>query len=212
MFRDDRGSSKRRVVRPLSLLRLLLAILLAGAAAACESGTPRDDRPVAQIAPALRFVTPPPAALGYAIEVHQFITARYGRAANGFEGLLSVAPDKLQLVGLDGFGRRAMTIARSGDVVAFEREPWFPADLEAANILADIAIIYWPEEAVRQGLSGTRAVVETTAAERRITLDGEEIVHVAYDAGSQHPWDGPVHYRNAAFGYELALRSVVLQR
>jgi hypothetical protein len=212
MFRDNRGSSKCRVLRPLSLLRLLLAILLAGAAAACASGTAPNDRTVAQIAPAVRFVTPPPAALGYPIEVHQFITARYGRESISFEGLLSVAPEKLQLVGLDGFGRRAMTIARIGDVVAFEREPWFPADLEAANILADIAIIYWPEQAVREGLAGTRAIVETTATERRITLDGEEIVHVAYDAGPQHPWDGPVHYRNAAFGYELALRSEVLQR
>jgi hypothetical protein len=189
--------------------RLISALLLV-IAAGCADRLPAPKDPL--IAPDLRFAIPPPQALGYSIEVRQLIAARYRDELQSFEGLLSVAGDRLLLVALDGFGRRALTVEETGAGFTFTREKWVPASLDPANILADIAIIYWPVEAVRAGLAGTAAAVASAPDRRLITIGGREIIRVDYEAGEDHAWDGPVRYRNIAFGYELNLRSVVIRR
>src|SRR5437870_5179782 len=116
------------------MLRPLIALVLAAASGACAARS--EDPTSAYLAPGLRFATPPPRALGYSIEVRQLITARYGGELQSFEGILSIAGDRLQLINLDGFGRRAMTIERTGNALTYAREPWVPESLNPANILA----------------------------------------------------------------------------
>lgn len=191
-----------------ALLRLFL--LLALCAAGCTGPGPAPTGTL--IAPELRFATPPPRALGYAIEVRQLVTARYRDEGYTFEGVLSVTPERLRIVNLDPFGRRALSIERDDEHLSYQREPFVPAALDPANVVADIALIYWPEEAVRAGLAGTGAEVETTERRRRVTRGGRDIVEIEYEKGWEHAWEGGVRYRNAAFGYELSLRSSVIAR
>jgi len=191
-------------------MRPPFALLLALFLPACAASSPHERADVAFIAPGVQFVTPGPEELGYRINAVQLVIARYGAEQFVFEGHISAAPDRLTLVALDAFGRRALTATRSRDEVVFEPADWLPSSLRAANILADMAIVYWPEEAIRRALVGTAATLETHAGERRIVVGGNELIRVSYETGAGSPWTGVAHYRNAAFGYDLDLRSRVM--
>jgi hypothetical protein len=166
----------------------------------------------AQIAPDLRFEVPAPRELGYGVNVVQLVTARYGGEAQVFEAHLAVAPERLTMIAFDAFGRRAFTLSSDGDRMTLETAPGLPQGLNAANILADVAIVYWPAAAVRHALDGSAAVLQTGERWRAILADGREIIRVSYDAPPGTGWAGAAHYRNNAFGYELDLRSRVVER
>jgi hypothetical protein len=143
----------------------------------CASTEGRVATP-ALIGPDLQFVIPGPQQLGQAVDVVQLITARYRDRIFVFEGRLSARPEWLQLVGLDGFGRRALSIVWDGDHVSFDAAPWLPDALKPENILADIAIVYWPEQAVRRGLAESNAELRADLRQRSISMQGEDIIQV----------------------------------
>jgi hypothetical protein len=190
--------------------RACLALACSAVLGACASSEHRTTKP-AHIAPDVEFVIPGPQDLGQCANVSQLITARYRDRTFVFEGRLSASPERLQLVGLDGFGRRALSIVWDGDQVSFDPAPWLPDALKPENILADIAIIYWPEEAVRRGLAGSDAVLRTVQRERSITMHGDNIITVTYDTPNRETWARSAKYRNMAFDYELDLRSVAVE-
>ncbi|HZB90198.1 MAG TPA: DUF3261 domain-containing protein [Stellaceae bacterium] len=161
-----------------------------------------------EIAPHLRFRIPSPGELGYSISAEQLVTARYRDQVRSFEAHLSVAPDHLVLIGFDPFGGRALTVTWGADAIRFETEPGLPEGLNPGNILADLAIVYWPAAAVRRALP---AAVELRTGERSrsIIADGREIIRVDYDRPFEAGWPSHAHYRNEAFGYALDLQSTV---
>jgi len=183
-----------------------MVLVLAGLLSGC-SAPPREA--AAFIAPGVRFALPGPSALGYRMNAAQIITARFRGDVQVFEAHVSVSPERLMLVGLDPFGRRALTVTLSDTGIAVDAAPWLPTGLKAENILADIAIIYWPEEAVRRALSSTNAVLRVDPGGRSILAGGQEVVRVDYASQQSEAWSGAARYRNNAFDYELDLRSVV---
>jgi hypothetical protein len=187
------------------LIALLAALSLGGCATAPES-LPAD---VALIAPDVRFVTPGPQELGLTLNAVQLVTARYGEEQFVFEGHVSASPQRVTLIAIDSLGRRALTATRTSDQLVFEPAPWVPESLRAANILADMAIVYWPEDAIRRALAGSTATLRSGKGDRAIVIDGREIVHVDYEGDPDEPWNGRARYRNVAFGYALDLRSVL---
>ena len=126
-----------------------------------------------------------------------------------FEAHLSVSPERLTLIGLDPFGRRALTLTMTDAGMTVDKASWLPQGLRPENILADVAIVYWPEDAVRRGLARTDAVLTSDGRGRSIIAGGREVVRVNYGPRHGDSWAGAVHYRNSAFGYELDLRSAV---
>lgn len=185
--------------------RCLVALLaLCGCVAA-----PQDDAG-ASLAPGLRFATPAPRDLGAAVQVVQMITARYRGETYVFETQLSISPDHLTMVGLDPLGRRAMTLTSTEAGVTAQTASWLPVFIKPTNILADMAVVYWPTESVRRGLAGSAAELRADARQRTITLDGREIIRVDYEELHGPSWSGAVRYRNSALGYELMLRSVTV--
>lgn len=188
----------------MRLFLVLFSVALAGCAIAQDPGAD------ALIAPDLRFATPGPGALGREIDAVQMITAHYRDQSFTFEGRISVAPDKLVLAGLDGFGRRAITVTRTSQGIDIDAAPWLPASLRAANILADLAMLYWPESAVQGGLSGPEAVVKSEGKVRSILWRGKEVVHIDYETSGQDHWGESARLRNPAFVYELDSRSAVI--
>src|SRR5262245_34841069 len=110
------------------------------------------DPTAPMIGPGQRLNLPRPADLGRTTLVTQLITASgYGQTFV-LEVNLSVTPERVTLVGLDGVGRRAITITWTDQTVVAETAPWVPETLRPGVMLADIVMIYWPEAAVRRAL------------------------------------------------------------
>jgi len=191
------------VTKPLSRLRCAtLAALIALGLTACAAPPPPPDPGRVTVAPGITLALPSPAALGRSVDAVQIVTARHRGDIFVFEGRLSVGPDRLLLVGTDSLGRRAMTVTWSQGQIAVERAAWLPESLRPENILADIVLLYWPEAAVRPGLTG--ADLTEQAGERAI---GSAIL-VSWQGD---PWNGTAHLRNLAWEYELDVRSVLVE-
>lgn len=191
----------------MSPARLRLIAIALGTLAGCAT-TPQPEAS-ALIAPELRFAIPGPRELGYRVDASQLVTAHFRGDTQVFEAHLTVSPERLTFVGLDPLGRRALTVISTDAGISVDAAPWLPAGLKAENILADIAIMYWPEEAVRRGLSSSAAILHADPHERSITAAGREIIHVDYGPRQGESWAGSARYRNIAFGYELDLQSAV---
>ncbi len=181
---------------------LLLALPLAGCAT-----VPPPPADTAFIAPGVAFRVPAPALLRQSVAVAQTVQANYGGMAMVFEAQIAITPAGLDLVALDGLGRRALTIGWHGAAPVVEAAPWLPAQVNAANMLADIALIYWPEALLRPALAAAGAGLEVAGPRRSVVAGGQEVVRVALP---QPGWGGRALLQNLAFGYSLDVQSVLL--
>ncbi len=187
---------------------ILTVFLLIGTLAGCAAA-PQPQSASALIGPDLRFAIPSPRELGRSVDATQLVTAHFRGQTQVFEAHISVSPERLTFIGLDPLGRRALTVTQSDAGITVDAAPWLPSGLRAENILADVAIVYWPEEAVRRGLSRTAATLHADGHERTITANGRDIVRVEYERRQGNTWAGAARYQNVAFGYELDLQSTV---
>jgi len=208
-----------RTTTAMHLLGVIVGVSLglAGCApvSATPSGPPNAQVPNAQVpngqvivAPGITFVLPPPATLGRSVEAQQLVTARYRNDTFAFEASISVTPARLLLVGTDMLGRRAMTIEWTGNDLKVEAAPWVPAELRARNVIADIMLAHWPQNAVRAGLAPAGALREVDPGHRMIALDGRDVIRIDREDGAAGSWSGRWLYRNLAWGYELDIQSV----
>jgi hypothetical protein len=189
----------------LRSLLILLMIFSAGCAVRYEL-SPGGTR----IAPGLELLLPTPRELGYSIEATQLITARFADKVQVFQAYVSVSPEKITLIALDPFGNRALTVTVTDDAIHTEAAPIVPSVLHAENILADLALVYWPASSIQRRLEGTSASLYDDESERKITVDGREVVQVKYESPHEHSWAKHAHLRNIAYGYELDLQSTVI--
>jgi uncharacterized protein DUF3261 len=183
-----------------------VAILaVAGTGAACVQG---PVKPVdALIAPGVTFAIPAAHELGRGVDVVQLVTARYRDQTYVFESHITVTRDGLGFIGLGPFGGRALSIRFDDWGIVTEAAPELPRTLNAQNILADLAIIYWPAASVSRGLAGSPAALREDTASRSIWADGSELVHVAYATDRADAWNAVTRYRNLAFGYDIEIQS-----
>ncbi len=170
---------------------------------------PSGQVPDAQVmvAPGVTFALPSPATLGRSVEAQQLVTARYRNDTFAFEASISVTPARLLLVGTDMLGRRAMTIEWTGNDLTFEAAPWLPAELRARNIIADIMLAHWPQNAVRAGLAPAHALQQADPGHRAIVVDGRDMIRIDREDGAAGSWSGRWLYRNLGWGYQLDIQS-----
>ena len=183
--------------------RLCLALLLLLPACSHQPPVPQDQ---AIIAPGLSIAVPGPEAIGKDALISQTVTAQFRGESFVLQGYLNLGPTSLELAALDGFGRRLFTIRWQNGAFDYQPTPAMPGELRPANMLADIALIYWPADALRPVLARAGATLTETAASRSISFGGREVIHVDYETG--RGWTGHAAYRNLAFGYNLDIRSV----
>jgi uncharacterized protein DUF3261 len=184
----------------------IATLQLAGGCAMTDRNPP-DTLPM--IAPGHVLVLPQPGDLGRSVEATQLITVRRGSDIHAFEGHISVTPERLLLVGLDGMGRRALTLTwdKSGKVSGATAK-WMKDPVPPGPMLADLIVLYWPEASVRGALAGADATLVAKPGSRSVMADGAEILHVDFQGSAQASWSGSLRYRNDAWGYEIDVQSV----
>jgi len=188
-----------------------ILVLLAGCAAILKALPPPSDPNALLIGPGQQLNLPRAADLGRSILATQLITMRgYGQTFV-LEVNLSVTPERVTLVGLDGMGRRAITITWIDQNVSAETAPWVPETLRPGSILADIILIYWPEATVRGALPVGGELLQE-ARGRTIRVNGKDVLRVDYGWAAGARWDGSLRYSNFAWGYEVEVQSSEIRR
>nr|WP_298689274.1 DUF3261 domain-containing protein [uncultured Dongia sp.] len=175
----------------------------------CATVPVADEANSPYFAPNHLLTLPQPGDLGRPLEMSQMITVRHDNDVFAFEGHIGVTPERFYLVGVDGMGRRAMSVAwdKSGKITA-ERADWLPAAVRPGPMLADIILIYWPATVLRPALENAGAVLVDGPTSRSISIDGKEILKIDYLAGGPQATTGRLRYRNSAWGYEIDVQSV----
>ncbi len=189
--------------RPHGIVLLLLGVL---AACTTSPDARRPPGPV-RIGRELYLNLPQPGELGRAVEAVQLVAAHYGGQTYLFESRISATPDSFTFLGIDTMGRRAMTITWTDTGVIAEKASWLPAALRPENLLADMVLIYWPDDTVRRSLSGGKLLSST--AGRTVFSGGQETIRVDYQPADSDPWNGRLRFRNIAWDYALEIQSRV---
>lgn len=183
---------------------LTLILMLCGCASTAPNLIPPET---VKISPDVALTMPSPADLGRPVEATQLVTVHYGDQNFAFEAHISATPEHFLLVGLDLMGRKIMTINWTKEGISFDTAPWVPSQLRAENILADIVLLYWPDNIVRKSL-GDSAKLIGNAQSRTITFDHKKVWQADYQLNSKHDlWSGKLHYRNLAWGYDFDVQS-----
>jgi hypothetical protein len=183
----------------------LLSLLLSACAAPAEM-QPSDSATL--FAPNRSLALPRLADLGRNVQAMQLITVQRDSDTYVFEGQISITPERFLLVGTDPMGRRAMTVTWTDGGMTTETAPWMPSALRPDSMLADIVMLYWPEDVVRRAIAPAGADLVADARSRTVRIDGRDVLHVDYDATGTGPWTGTLHYANRGWGYEITVQSV----
>ncbi len=157
----------------------------------------------ALIGPDAIFVIPPPSVLNISVDATQQIVAHYHGQSFSFVAQVQITPQELDLAALDGLGRRALTVAWKGNTIDYKPATWLPASVRPADILTDIALVFWP----RNALAGTGVTVTETPTRRTISANGHDLIVVEYASGTG--WNRAAKLKNIAFGYEIDIQSAV---
>ncbi|HEX3675571.1 MAG TPA: DUF3261 domain-containing protein [Rhizomicrobium sp.] len=186
-------------------MRRLSAFVLIASLSACASIPTAPALPDNQslIGPNTIFVIPPPSALNTTVNATQQIVAHYHGQSFSFQAQLQLTPQELDLAALDGFGRRALTVTWKGSAIDYQPAPWLPASVRPADILTDIALVFWPQTA----LAGSGVTVAETAKRRTISANGHDLIVVDYGDGAG--WNRTAKLKNLSFGYEIDIQSAV---
>lgn len=176
----------------------------------CASVSPPLPGGAVAMAPGLVLQLPPLEALGRKVEVVQNVVARYGSQTIAFEGRISATPEGFVMVCSDALGRRAVSVNWTKMGVIYDVADWVPASLRPQNMLADLIVMYWPQEVVSAALPG--ATVTTSATGRTVVQDGKVLMQVAYaPATAGDIWTGQTRYRNTLWNYSLTIDQAALE-
>lgn len=184
-------------------------LLLAG----CASAPPQPMTPPladneALLAPRTRFAVPPPSALGQTIAVAQTIVARFRDQSFAFDAQLQINPEELDLVALDSLGRRSLTVTWKDGKIESTAAPWLPSFVRPADILADIMIVYGPEQVVSSSAASAGAALTIKDNQRMIAAGSRKLIVVKYGAGEG--WNRSAKLHNFAFDYDIAIQSAAM--
>ncbi len=190
--------------------RKLCVPALACLVAAC-AGTPRSAPPLppddrAMLAPDLSCAVPAPGPMLEPASADQAITAHFRDRSFSFEAQIQSSPSGIDLVAIDALGRRGLTAGWHNGRLEATRASWLPPIVRAADIVTDIAIVYWPLEAIAPALAACGAVVKDQDGVRTISANGPDLLTITYGPGQG--WSRPAHLQSHAFGLSIDIQSI----
>ncbi len=186
------------------LAAIVLALVLMGCAGVPKPPPGLGDNQ-AIIAPKVILTIPPPSAAGRSVDLAQSIVATFHGQSYALDMQIAIGTDRLDLVAMDGFGRRALTVSWKDNVPRFEKADWLPPVFRPADILAAFVIAYWPDKIVAAAINDPSVQVATKDGVRRISRGGHDLITVSYGPGQE--WNRTAVLKNLAFGYEIAIQS-----
>jgi hypothetical protein len=144
------------------------------------------------------------------VDVTQKVHATWqnGQSAD-FEARLSMAPGHVRMVMLDQMGRRAMQVNWSRTELDFQRANWMPDAFDPARMLADLMMVYWPTDILRDALPSNMVLVSNPENRQIATLDenGDDTPYTAITYPAPDRWQGEASLTNIRDGYKLLIRS-----
>ena len=190
----------------MTLVRIVLCVLsltLAG----CATPTAQAIEGEVFIAPGLRFTLPSWSMPERPVEATQILSGRSGDKSFSFQVHLSLNEQRLKVVGIDAFGRRAFDIIWDDSGILANRAFWLPEAVTARNVLADMVIAFWPRKVVKSALTGDAVTVLDIAGRREVNHVSGKAVIVTYDTDRLLSWNREISLSNIAFNYELTIQS-----
>jgi hypothetical protein len=191
-------------IRILSLTVVVVLTLYGCVTAPPNSSPPASDNQAA-LAPQILCTIPPVGAVSGTISVAQTVVAHFHGQTFSFDAQIQATKEEFDLVALDALGRRAMSVKWHDGRMESTRADWLPIQVRPADILADMAIVYWPVDVVSPALAACGAKLTTTASGRAVTAGGRNLITVTYERGEG--WNRAAHLTNRAFGFDIDIQS-----
>ncbi len=179
--------------------RLILSAVLASLLAACASTPPAPPPrlPAFRVAPA-DFGAP--LQLVQRLQVLQLSENPRAPKERQLDTLLQLDAEALRLAAL-ALNQRVLTLVWDGRELQVQRHPMLPAEVDPERVLRDIALVFAPLVALRQGLGPEWGLSESDTR-RELRLNGELQLVVHYLQGREQ-----VEIDNRAERYRLRIES-----
>ncbi|MFO1252517.1 MAG: DUF3261 domain-containing protein [Inhella sp.] len=180
-------------------MRRLILSLLVGLLAACASTPPAPPPrlPAFRVAPA-DFGAP--LQLVQRLQVLQLRDDQRAPKERQLDTLLQLDGEALRLAAL-ALNQRVLTLVWDGRELQVQRHPLLPAEVDPERVLRDIALVFAPLSALRQGL-GPEWALSDSEGRRELRLNGQLLLVVHYLQGREQ-----VEIDNRAERYRLRIES-----
>ena len=186
----------------------LTALALCGCVTQAPNASIAIQDNEALLAPDVACAMPPPT--GSNVNAAQTIAAHFRGQTYSFEAQIQETPDEFDLVALDNLGRRAMSVKWRGGHMDYTRADWLPAAVRPADMLGDIAIVFWPTGTIRPALAACGAALIETSNGRVVKVRDRDVIDVTYEHGDG--WNRAAHLRNLAFGFSVDVQSAEIEQ
>ena len=121
--------------------------------------------------------------------------------------LLELDPARIRLAGFV-MNQRVLTLDYDGKTLHSQRHPLLPTEVDAAHVLRDVQLVYWPASALQAALPPGWTLDESERARVLRSRDGSAVVTIRYAAGAPR-WIGTAELDNAAEHYRLRIESAL---
>jgi hypothetical protein len=147
-----------------------------------------------------------PVTLGSARAVNQIVRGALGERELTMNCVVTVKDGVMSIVGLSALGVRLFTIKYDGQATTIDNALPIPPQLTPERLLADLQLVFWPLDALKQPLATAGwQVSEPTPGTRRLRHATQLVAEVHY--ASTDPWSGRSWLVNLEHGYTLNIDS-----
>jgi hypothetical protein len=175
-----------------------MAALLASCAGGGSGAAPQP------LAPGVTMILPDAPPFGEAATAFQLVQGRYHDHRQSFQSIIQSTPGHFAVVMTVPSGPRIMSVDWRERAISSKKEPIAPGNLSPERVLADLMLVYAPEDKLRDAIAGGKLVAVGESV-RRIFKDGRELIEITRPAGD--PWSGEATLTNFAFDYSLDIQS-----
>ena len=188
--------------------RLNSWLLVAGLLGLCGCASLLPDNSV-WLAAREYYRLQPAAALGQELTATQKISATFDGRTEIFLATLQIDKSGIVMVATSASGLPLFELAERDGELDYRALAGLPAGLKPRYLLADLQLVMWPREAIRDGLADSQLQLDESGAggyQRSLSLAGEKIITIEY--GALPAWTGPVNYRNRLREYQLRVETL----
>ena len=147
-----------------------------------------------------------PATLGADRSVTQIVRGALGEREVTMSCVVTVKDGAMTIVGLSAMGVRLFTLKYDGQSTSVDSMMAMPPQLTPERLLADLQLVFWPLDALRQPLAAAGWQVSDAApGTRRLRRDTLLVAEVHY--ATTDPWSGRSWLVNLEHGYTLSIES-----